>query len=112
MDVLDSITEINNDSLSIKEKEKILEQIYSEIDSIDDSLVELLNYRAEKYELLSLLKEQLGIPNYLPKREKEILNHVEHSKINNLSASEVKQIFERIIDVSRAMQKRVRDKSK
>ncbi len=70
MDVLDSITEINNDSLSNKEKEKILKQFYSEIDSIDDSLVELLNYRAEKYELLSLLKKQLGIPNYSHKREK------------------------------------------
>ncbi len=112
MDVLDSTTEINNNSLSKKEKEEILEQIYSEIDSIDDSLVELLNYRAEKYELLSLLKKQLGIPNYSPKREKEILKHVEQSKTNNLSSREVKQIFERIIDVSRAMQKRVRDKSK
>jgi len=112
MDVLDSITEINNHSLSIKEKEEILEQIYSEIDSIDDSLVELLNYRAEKYELSSLLKKQLGIPNYSPKREKEILKRVEHSNISNLSSIEVKQIFERIIDVSRAMQKRIRDKSK
>ena len=112
MNVLESITEINNDSLSNKEKKEILEQIYSEIDSIDDSLVELLNYRAGKYELLSLLKKQLGIPNYSPEREKEILRHVEQSNKNNLSSREVKHIFERIIDVSRAMQKRVRDKSK
>jgi hypothetical protein len=40
MNVLDSITEINYDTLSNKEKEEILEQTYSEIDSIGDSLVE------------------------------------------------------------------------
>lgn len=112
MNVLDSITEINYDALSGKEKENILDKIYSEIDAIDDSLVELLNYRAEKYELLSLLKKQLGIQNYLPEREMKILKHVELSSKKNLSSVELKQIFERIIDVSRAMQKRVRENSK
>ncbi len=111
MNVLDSITELNIEALSNKEKRELLKQIRDEIDSIDDSLAELLNYRAAKYENLSTLKQQLVLNNYSPQREKEIIERIGNSNKNNLSSKDLIQIFERIIDVSRAIQKKVRNKN-
>ena len=108
MNVIDSLTEINIETLSVEEKKELLEQIRAEIDAIDDSLIELLNYRAGKYELLSLLKQLLNLPNYSPEREKEILRRVGKNSKDNLTSNELRSIFERIIDVSRAIQKRIR----
>ena len=111
MNVLDSLTELNIESLSNEEKRELLKQIRDEIDSIDDSLAELLNYRAAKYENLSKLKQQLVLNNYSPQREKEIIERISNSSKSNLSPKDLIQIFERIIDVSRAIQKKDRNKN-
>ena len=111
MNVLDSLTELNIESLSKEEKRELLKQIRDEIDSIDDSLAELLNYRATKYDILSTLKQQLDLNNYSPQREKEIIERIGNSNKSNLSSKDLMQIFERIIDVSRAIQKKVRNKN-
>ncbi len=110
MNVLESLTEINIEALSHEEKRELLKQIRDEIDSIDDSLAELLNYRAAKYDILSTLKQQLDLNNYSPQREKEIIKRIAINK-SNLSSKDLMQIFERIIDVSRAIQKRIRNKN-
>ena len=110
MNVLDSLTELNIESLSKEEKRELLKQIRDEIDSIDDSLVELLNYRAAKYEILSTLKQQLFLNNYSPQREKEIIERIANNKKSNLNSKDLMRIFERIIDVSRAIQKKTRNK--
>ncbi len=106
MNVLDSLTELNIESLSKEEKRELLKQIRNEIDSIDDSLAELLNYRAAKYEILSSLKQQLDMNNYSPQREREIIERIGNSNKSDLSSKDLMQIFERIIDVSRAIQKK------
>ena len=111
MNVLDSLTELNIESLSKEEKRELLKQIRDEIDSIDDSLAELLNYRAIKYDILSTLKQQLDLNKYSPKREKAIIERIGNSSKSNLSSKDLMQIFERIIDVSRAIQKKVRNKN-
>ncbi len=111
MNVIDSLTELNFEVLSKEEKREMLIQIRDEIDSIDDSLAELLNYRAAKYEILSTLKQQLHLNNYSPQREKEIIERIGNSNKSNLSSKDLMQIFERIIDDSRAIQKRVRNKN-
>lgn len=110
MNVLDSLTELNIESLSKEEKRELLKQIRDEIDSIDDSLAELLNYRAAKYEILSTLKQQLALNNYSPQREKEIIERIANNKKSNLNSKDLMRIFERIIDVSRAIQKKNRNK--
>jgi chorismate mutase len=110
MNVLDSLTELNIESLSKEEKRELLKQIRDEIDSIDDSLAELLNYRAAKYEILSTLKQQLVLNNYSPQREKEIIERIANNKKSNLNSKDLMQVFERIIDVSRAIQKKNRNK--
>jgi len=111
MNVLDSLTEIKIESLSKEEKMELLNQIRDEIDSIDDSLAELLNYRASKYKNLSKLKKQLDLNNYSPQREKEIIERIAKRGKSNLNPEELVQIFERIIDISRAIQKKYRNKN-
>jgi chorismate mutase len=111
MNVLDSLRELNIESLSKEEKRELLKQIRDEINSIDDSLAELLNYRAAKYEILNTLKQQLGLNNYSPQREKEIIERIANSSKSNLNSKDLIQIFERIIDVSRAIQKKDRNKN-
>ena len=110
MNVLDIINDIDVRALSTAEQQELLEQIRNEINSIDDSLVNLLDYRASKYEILSTLKQHLGLDNYSPEREKEILERIKKSSAANLRSGELMQIFERIIDISRAIQRRLRDK--
>jgi len=111
MNVLDSLTQLNIETLSNEEKRELLKQIRDEIDSIDDSLAELLNYRAAKYDIMSTLKQQLDLNNYSPQREKEVIERIGNSNKSNLSSKDLMQIFERIIDVSRAIQKKVRNKN-
>ncbi len=111
MNVLDSLTELNIETLSNEEKRELLKQIRDEIDLIDDSLAELLNYRAAKYDILSTLKQQLDLNNYSPQREKELIERIGNSNKSNLSSKDLMRIFERIIDVSRAIQKKVRNKN-
>ncbi len=111
MNVLDSLAEINIEALSNEEKRELLKQIRDEIDSIDDSLAELLDYRATKYDILSTLKQQLDLNNYSPQREKEIIERIGNSNKSNLSSKDLTHIFERIIDVSRAIQKKIRNKN-
>jgi len=109
MNVLGSLTKLNIETLSDEEKRELLKQIRDEIDSIDDSLAELLNYRAAKYDIVSNLKQQLDLNNYSPQREKAIIKRIGNSNKSNLSSKDLMQIFERIIDVSRAIQKRIRN---
>ena len=111
MNVLESLAEINIEALSNEEKRELLKQIRDEIDSIDDSLAELLDYRAAKYDILSTLKQQLDLNNYSPQREKEIIKRISNSNKTNLSSKDLMQIFERIIDVSRAIQKKDHNKN-
>ncbi len=111
MNVLDSLTQLNIETLSKEEKRELLKQIRDEIDSIDDSLAELLNYRAAKYDLLSTLKQQLDLNNYSPQREKEIIERIGNRNKSNLNSKDLLQIFERIIDVSRAIQKKARNQN-
>jgi chorismate mutase len=111
MNVLDSLTQLNIETLSKEEKRELLKQIRDEIDSIDDSLAELLNNRAAKYDLLSTLKQQLDLNNYSPQREKEIIERIGNRNKSNLNSKDLLQIFERIIDVSRAIQKKVRNQN-
>ena len=110
MNKSDTLAEIEIGLLSDDEKNELLDQLRQEIDKIDDSIINLLQSRAGKTELLGTLKKQLGTGNYSPVREKEIIKRVSKKDTINLSSMDIVRIFERIIDVSRAIQKRARDK--
>jgi len=110
MNKTDTITEIKTEILSDPEKKELMEQLRLDIDSIDESIVKLLQSRAGKSELLGAIKKQLHMNNYSPKREKQIINLVKRNETVNLGSKDLLSIFERIIDVFRSVQKRARNK--
>lgn len=74
------------------------------IDEMDFRLVELLNQRAQAAQEIGKLKRNTGMPVYEPLREKAIFENVEKHNQGPLPAGQLRLVFERIIDVMRALQ--------
>lgn len=74
------------------------------IDEMDRRLVELLNQRAEAAQEIGKLKRNTGMPIYEPQREKLIFENVRQCNRGPLPATQLRLVFERIIDVMRALQ--------
>jgi len=75
------------------------------IDELDRKLVELLNERAQAAHEIGKLKRNTSMPIYEPDREKTIFENVRHANHGPLPDSELRQVYERIIDVMRNIQK-------
>lgn len=75
------------------------------IDELDRRMVELLNQRASAAREIGRLKRDGELPIYEPQREKLIAENVRSANKGPLPDSELVHIFERIIDVMRALQK-------
>lgn len=75
------------------------------IDELDRRLVELLNQRARAAQEIGRLKKNTQMPIYEPDREKKIFENVAQVNAGPLSDRDLKQVYERIIDVMRAIQK-------
>ena len=75
------------------------------IDELDRRLVELLNERAQAAHEIGKLKRNTNMPIYEPEREKKIFENVQSANHGPLPESELRQVYERIIDVMRNIQK-------
>lgn len=75
------------------------------IDELDRRLVELLNERATAAHEIGKLKRNTSMPIYEPEREKEIFENVQRANHGPLPEGELRQVYERIIDVMRNIQK-------
>ncbi len=75
------------------------------IDELDEQLVALLNQRAAAAVEIGKLKRENTAPIYEPKREQQVHEHVRHVNHGPLTAGEVQDIFERVMDVMRNKQK-------
>ncbi len=75
------------------------------IDEMDRKLVELLNERAQAACEIGRLKRNTSMPIYEPQREKTIFENVCRVNQGPLPDGELRQVFERIIDVMRNIQK-------
>jgi chorismate mutase len=75
------------------------------IDELDRHLVELLNARAMAAHEIGKLKRNTSMPIYEPEREKKIFENIFRSNRGPLPDSELRQVYERIIDVMRNIQK-------
>lgn len=76
-----------------------------QIDELDRQLVQLLNARAQAAREIGKLKRNTAMPIYEPVREKTIFENVCQANRGPLPDSELRQVFERIIDVMRNIQK-------
>jgi len=82
-----------------------LEELRKRIDELDQQLVALLNERAKAAIMVGHLKAATSLPVYEPKREKIVLDNVRAKNQGPLPDIELTHIYERIIDVMRALQR-------
>jgi chorismate mutase len=82
-----------------------LEELRKQIDELDRQLVDLLSKRAEAALEAGRLKVATSLPIYEPAREKTIYENIRATNKGPLPDIELTHIFERIIDVMRALQK-------
>ena len=82
-----------------------LEELRSRIDVLDRQLVELLNERARAAQMVGHLKAATSLPVYEPNREKVVYANVRDANKGPLPDIELQHIYERIIDVMRALQR-------
>jgi chorismate mutase len=82
-----------------------LEELREQIDALDRQLVELLSERARAALQIGQLKVATSLPVYEPAREKVIYANVRATNKGPLPDIELTHIYERIIDVMRALQR-------
>ncbi len=82
-----------------------IEELRSHIDVLDRRLVELLNERARAAQMIGHLKAATSLPVYEPNREKIVYANVHAANQGPLPDIELTHIYERIIDVMRALQR-------
>ena len=75
------------------------------IDELDQQLVKLLNERAQCAHAIGRLKRGQQMPIYEPKREQVIFENVRQHNDGPLDDRHLVQIYERIIDIMRTIQR-------
>lgn len=75
------------------------------IDELDLQLVRLLNERATCAHEIGKLKRNSSMPIYEPNREKIIFESIARNNPGPLSDIQLRQVYERLIDVMRQIQR-------
>src|ERR1700723_3266118 len=75
------------------------------IDELDLQIVALISARAEAAQEIGKLKRSTSLPVYEPNRERVIFENVRAANKGPLPDIELTHIYERIIDVMRALQR-------
>jgi chorismate mutase len=75
------------------------------IDELDREIVALISERARAAQAIGKLKRSTSLPVYEPGRERVIFENVHAANKGPLPDIELTHIYERIIDVMRALQK-------
>ena len=75
------------------------------IDELDEQIVKLLCERAAAAVAIGELKQKTAAPIYEPNRERIVFEHVRTVNPGPLSDVQVQDIYERIMDVMRALQR-------
>ena len=79
------------------------------IDALDEALVHLLNERAVYAARIGQIKKKLGLPVYAPTREDDVLRNVLDANPGPLPPTAVRRLYERIIDETRSLERRLHD---
>src|SRR5258708_7715859 len=74
------------------------------IDELDRQLVALINQRAHCAEEIGKLKRNSSIPIYEPDRERIIFENIQRENRGPLTAGQLRQVYEGLVDVSRPLQ--------
>ena len=82
----------------------------NKIDELDEQIVKLISERAAAAVAIGKLKQESDAPIYEPNRERVVFAHVRDINPGPLSGVQVQDIYERIMDVMRALQRPVEKK--
>jgi len=77
----------------------------SRIDELDEQIVMLLSERAAAAVAIGQLKARSSSPIYEPQREQAVFEHVRRVNPGPLSGAQVQDVYERLMDVMRALQR-------
>jgi chorismate mutase len=77
----------------------------TKIDELDREIVALISQRAKAAQEIGKLKRSTSLPVYEPNRERVLFENVRAANRGPLPDIELTHIYERIIDVMRALQK-------
>ncbi len=83
-----------------------IEEWRKQIDAMDEQIVELISKRAQAAKQIGLLKRETTLPVYEPQRERDVFEHVKRINPGPLSNAEMMDVYERLIDVMRTLQRR------
>lgn len=82
-----------------------IEEWRQKIDELDRQIVALLSERAVAAQAIGRLKRSTSMPVYEPNRERVIFQNVRAANRGPLPDIELTHIYERVIDVMRALQR-------
>jgi chorismate mutase len=83
-----------------------IEDWRKQIDELDEQIVALICKRAEAAKAIGLAKREKTLPVYEPQREQDVFDHVKRLNCGPLDDSAILQIYERLMDVMRMLQRR------
>lgn len=75
------------------------------IDALDEQIVKLLNERAACAIAIGDIKRKNGAAIYEPQREQQVIAHARKSNPGPLADEQVQDIYERIMDIMRSLQR-------
>jgi chorismate mutase len=75
------------------------------IDGLDEQIVQLLSQRAAAAVEIGKLKAKINVPVYEPMREQAVIDHVRTVNPGPLTDMQVQDVYERLMDVMRALQR-------
>jgi chorismate mutase len=82
-----------------------IEDWRQKIDDLDRQLVRLMNQRAQCAHEIGRLKRNSAMPIYEPDRERIIFQNIARSNAGPLSDVQLRQVYERLVDVMRQIQR-------
>jgi chorismate mutase len=77
----------------------------NKIDTLDEQIVHLLSERAAAAVAIGQLKAKSSAPIYEPQREQTVFEHVRKVNPGPLTGAQIQDIYERLMDVMRALQR-------
>ncbi|MBB5065361.1 chorismate mutase [Granulicella mallensis] len=75
------------------------------IDQLDEQIVLLLSERAAAAVAIGQLKQKSASPIYEPQREQIVFDHVRKVNPGPLTGAQLQDLYERIMDVMRSLQR-------
>ena len=77
----------------------------NKIDELDEQIVALLSERAAAAVAIGQLKRSNSAPIYEPNREQAVFEHVRTVNPGPLTAAQLQDIYDRVMDVMRSLQR-------